>query len=75
MYEVKEKDLLMDQGSHFFPKTVYDFILVAIFCKDTKLQGRDVWYDFRRLQIVLQDIQKELGLWIIMFFPTFSSLL
>jgi hypothetical protein len=42
MYEVKEKDLLMDQGSHFFPKTVYDFILVAIFCKDTKLQGRDV---------------------------------
>ncbi len=62
LFEVKEKDLLMDQGSHLFPKNVYDFTFVAIFSRDTKLQGRDVWYDFRRLQTVLQDIQKELGL-------------
>jgi hypothetical protein len=42
LFEVKEKDLLMDQGSHFFPKNVYDFTFVAFFNRDTKLQGRDV---------------------------------
>jgi hypothetical protein len=42
LFEVKEKDLLMNQGSHFFPKNVNDFIFVAIFSRDTKLQGRDV---------------------------------
>jgi hypothetical protein len=42
LFEVKEKDLLMDQGSHFFPKNVYDFTFVGTFSRDTKLQGRVV---------------------------------